>query len=198
LSIKNNIEMVRDELTSEEKFFEKSVITERFVKKYKNAIIGTVVAIVVVIGGNIAYDMNKESTVRAANEALNELQENSSNTQALSRLQSLSPDLYDVYSYSKAIADKDIGSLEKLKKSTAILIGDLAAYESAQSSNDTSKFDNYALKQDAIYKDLAQVQSAILLMNEGKNDKAHEKLLLISDSSSFAKVAKALLHYGVK
>ena len=198
MSIKNNIEMVRDELTSEEKFFEKSVITERFVKKYKNAIIGTVVAIVVVIGGNIAYDMNKESTVRAANEALNELQENSSNTQALSRLQSLSPDLYDVYSYSKAIADKDIGSLEKLKKSTAILIGDLAAYESAQSSNDTSKFDNYALKQDAIYKDLAQVQSAILLMNEGKNDKAHEKLLLISDSSSFAKVAKALLHYGVK
>ncbi|WP_455755808.1 hypothetical protein [Sulfurimonas sp.] len=198
MSIKNDIEMVRDELTSEEKFFEKSVMTERFVKKYKNLIIGTIITIVVVVGASVAYDINKESTINAANEALSELQVNSLNTQALSRLKSLSPDLHDAYSFSKAIANKDIEALQKLKKSSAMLIGDLATYESAQSSNDTSLFDSYALKQNAIYKDLAQVQSAILLMNEGKNDEAHQKLLLISDTSSFSKVAKALLHYGVK
>jgi len=198
LSIKNDISMVREELTSEEKFFEKSVITERFVKKYKNVIIGTVVAIVVIVGANIAYDMNKESTARAANEAFRELQSNASDVNALSRLKTLSPSLHDAYIYSKAIADKDIETLKKLNSSKATLISDLAAYESMQGSKDSSKFDSYALKQDSIYKDLAQVQSAILLMNEGKNDKAHEKLLLISDTSSFAKVAKALLHYGVK
>jgi hypothetical protein len=36
LSLKENINMVREELNSEEKFFEKAVITEKFVKKYKN------------------------------------------------------------------------------------------------------------------------------------------------------------------
>ena len=198
MSIKNDIEMVRDELTSEEKFFEKSVITERFVKKYKNVIIGSVVAIVILVVANIAYDMNKEATAVAANEALNELQLNASNADALSRLNSLSPSLHDAYIYSKAIADKDIEALKKLSNSKSILISDLASYESLQTSKNSSEFDNYALQQNAIYKDLAQIQSAIILINEGKSDKAHEKLLLISDNSSFAKVAKALLHYGVK
>ena len=46
MSLKDNIEMVKEELNSEEKFFERSVITERFVKKYKNAIIASVVVIV--------------------------------------------------------------------------------------------------------------------------------------------------------
>ena len=198
LSIKNDIEMVREELTSEEKFFEKSVITERFVKKYKNFIIGTVVAIVVVVGANIAYDINKESTIIAANEALVELNVDASNDKALSRLKSLSPALHDVFVYSKAIVEKDVKALEMLKDSNAQLVSDLATYELAQNSQDISKLDTYTLKQDSIYKDLAQIQSAILLMNEGKNDKAHEKLLLIDEASSLIKVAKALLHYGVK
>lgn len=190
--------MVREELTSEEKFFERSVITERFVKKYKSTIIGVVVAVVVVVGANIAYDINKESTVNAANEALSELNVNSSDENALSRLKSLSPDLYDVYIYSKAMANKDIKTLESLKDSKAVLVGDLVTYELAQNSQDISKLSGYALKQDSIYKDLAQVQSAILLINEGKSEKAHEKLVLIDDTSSLSKVAKALLHYGVK
>jgi hypothetical protein len=190
--------MVKEELTSEEKFFEKSVMTERFVKKYKNTITGVVIAVVLVVSANIAYDINKESTVIAANEAFNDIISDASNDKALSRLESLSPDLYDVYIYSKAIADKDVKALETLKDSKALLVGDLVAYELAQNSKDASKLTDYALKQDSIYKDLAQVQSAVLLMNDGKTDKAHEKLLLISDSSSLSKVAKALLHYGVK
>lgn len=63
MSLKNDIEMVREELNSEEKFFEKAVVTERFIKKYKNVIIGSIAAIVVVVGANIAYDMNKASQI---------------------------------------------------------------------------------------------------------------------------------------
>ena len=198
MSIKNDIEMVREELTSEEKFFEKSVITERFIKKYKNIIIGSVVAIIAVVGGNIAYDINYESNVTQANELLTKLNIDSSDKNALSQLKSLSPDLHDVFIYSKAVVNKDIKTLESLKSSKAVLVSDLATYESLQNVKDVSQFNIYALKQDAIYKDLAQVQSAILLINEGKSDKAHEKLLLISDTSSLSKVVKALLHYGVK
>jgi hypothetical protein len=190
--------MVREELTSEEKFFEKSVMTERFVKKYKKAIIATVASIVILVGANIAYEINNQATIEAANEALAELKTDSSNTDALNRLKSLSPDLYDVYVYSQAIVTKDTEMMKNLTSSNATLIADLAAYELAQSTKDVSKLNDYAMKQDAVYKDLAQIQSAVLLMNEGDTQKAHEKLLLISDTSSLSKVAKALLHYGVK
>ena len=195
MSIKNDIEMIKEELTSEEKFFEKSVITERFIKKYKNMLIGGVVAIVVFVGANIAYESNQESTALAANEALNELLVNGSDDQALLRLQALNPSLHDAYVYSQAIVNKDLESLQKLQDSESSVISDLATYESAQSIAD---LDAYALEQGSIYKDLAQVQSAIILINDGKIDNAHEKLLLISENSSLYQTAKALLHYGVK
>ncbi|MFT5661401.1 MAG: hypothetical protein ACI9TV_002047 [Sulfurimonas sp.] len=198
MSIKNDIEMVKEELTSEEKFFEKSVITERFVKKYKNILIAGVVVVVVAIASNIAYDVNKASTQVAANETLSELKADPSNVAALTRLESLSPALHDVFIYSKALIDKDMKTLESLKSSDVAPLSDLATYELAQSTKDVNALTTYALNQDAIYKDLAQVQAAIILMNEGNIDKAHLKLQTILDTSPLAKVAKALLHYGVK
>lgn len=198
MSIKNDIEMVKEELNSEEKFFEKAVMTERFVKKYKGLMIGSVVAVVFFVAGNIAYTVNKQNTLEATNNALSELQKNPANTMALDELKSLSPVLSDVWLYSQAVAKNDIGSLEKLKKSESPFIGDLASYEAAQNSSDISALETYAGKQDAIYRDLAQVQSAVKLINTQKIDEAHQKLSMISVDSPLSQVAKTLMHYGVK
>jgi hypothetical protein len=195
LSLKNNIDMVREELNSEEKFFEKAVMTERFVKKYKNVMIGSLIAIVVAVVANIAYDANEHSKITAANEALSELNLNAANPKALSDLKESSPNLYDVWTFSQTIANKDVAKLKELSSSKALLVADLAAYELA---NDAKSLNDYALKQNSIYRDLASVQSAIMLMNESKIDGAHEKLLKISEDSSLYKIAQALLHYGVK
>ncbi|MEA1983859.1 MAG: hypothetical protein U9N39_09975 [Campylobacterota bacterium] len=198
MSLKQDIEMVKDELTSEEKFFEKAVVTEKFVKKYKNIMIGSVVAIVLFVAGNIAYSINKQNTIEGANTSLAELQENPNNPATLARLQSLSPALSDVWNYSQAIVNRDVTALEKLQESNAQLVGDLAAYELAQNSNDVSQLDTYAQKKNAIYSDLARIQSAVLLMNEKKIDEAHTKLSMINVDSPMAQVANALMHYGVK
>jgi len=195
LSLKDNIEMVKEELNSEEKFFEKAVITEKFVKKYKNVMVGSLVAIVLVIGGNMAYEANKQSKIDAANEAFLQLSKDSKNSSAASQLKALSPNLYDVWILSRAIVNKDLASMKELKNSKALMVGDIATYELAQ---DSSSLDTYALKQDAIYKDLALVQSAVLLMNSNKIEKAHEELSKIGVQSPLAKIASALLHYGVK
>jgi len=192
LSLKTDIEMVKEELTSEEKFFEKAVVTEKFVKKYKNLMIGSVVA------GNIAYNANKQNTIDAANVALATLQSNPADTAALSQLQTLSPTLADVWSYSNAVVKQDIKTLEKLQNSKAIFVGDLASYSVAQNIATSEKLDAYASKKDAIYADLANVQNAVLLMNENKIDAAHKKLAMINLNSPLSQVAKALMHYGVK
>jgi hypothetical protein len=195
LSLKENIDMVKEELNSEEKFFEKAVITEKFVKKYKNTIIGTFVAVVLVVGANMAYEANKQSKIDAANKALSELNKDGKNSAAASQLKALSPDLYDVWIFSQAVISKDMTSMKELKNSKAIMVSDLASYELAQ---DAASLSSYASKQDAVYRDLALVQSAIILMNDNKIQKAHQELSKIGLQSPLSKVASALLHYGVK
>jgi len=198
LSLKNDLEMVKEELNSEEKFFEKAVITEKFVKKYKNLMIASVIVIVILVSANIAYDINKQNTKDAANVALLELMNDASNEAALARLESLSPTLRDVWVYSQAVAKRDSVALESVKNSKDVIIADLASYELAVESKDIATLDSYALKQNSIYKDLAQIQSAVLLIQSGKTSEAQQKLAMISIDSSLAQVAASLMHYGVK
>lgn len=198
MSLKTDIEMVKEELTSEEKFFEKAVVTEKFVKKYKNLMIAGVVAIVLFVVGNIAYTINKQNTIDSANVALAELQTNADNPATLARLETLSPSLSSVWLYSQAVANKDLASFEKLTSSKALLVGDLASYELAQNNKKREELDEYANNQDAIYADLARVQSAVILMNEKKLSEAHEILSMININSPLSQVAHALMHYGVQ
>lgn len=198
MSIKQDIDMVKQELNSEEKFFEKAVITEKFVKKYKNLMIGSAVAIVLFAGGNIAYEANKDSNIEDANVAMMTLSQDSTNSAAIAKLKSLSPALYDVWLYSQAMANKDMATLKELSKSKSALIGDLVSYELAQDSKDVIALSDYSSAQGAIYKDLALVQSAVFLINESKVEEARVKLVQISAGSSLSKIAQALLHYGIK
>jgi len=198
LSLKEDINLVKDELSSEEKFFEKAVVTEKFVKKYKKVIIGSVIAITVVVAGDLVYEWNKQQTIAEANIALMQLQNNPKDEAALAKLQTLSPVLYDVWRYSKAVVNQDVKTLESLEGSKALLIGDLSTYEAAQTTQDKEKLLAYTQKQGAIYRDLAQVEIAIIDISNNKIDEAHTKLAMISENSPLSNIAKALMHYGVK
>lgn len=190
--------MVKEELNSEEKFFEKAVVTERFVKKYKKPLIGSVVAIVLIVAADIGYNINKQNTVDAANATLQELQKDASNSAALTRLESLAPELHDLWIYSQAVANQSVQEFEKVADSKALLVGDMAKYEAAELKNDKKLLEKYAKQENAVYKDLAIVQLAIIAMNENKIDDAHANLSMISSQSPMYNVAKSLMHYGVK
>ncbi len=198
MSLKENMSMVKEELNSEEKFFEKAVITEKFVKKYKNIMIGLVVAVIVVVVANVVLEANKNSEVKEANQLLATLKANSKDENAKTQLSHLSPNLYDVWSFSQAIVHKDIETLKKLQSSKANLIGDLASYEVASQSGNVDKLNDYSMRQGAIYKDLALVQSAIIFLDKNELDKAHQKLKQVSATSPLSKIVLALSHYGVK
>lgn len=195
LSLKDNISMVKEELNSEEKFFEKAVMTEKFVKKYKKIMIASVVVVSLVVGANLAYDANESSKISAANETLFKLQKDSKNLEALNELKTLSPELYDVWTFSQAVANKDLEALKSLSGSKTLIVSDLVKYELA---TDSASLENYASKQDAIFKDLALVQSAVIFLNENKIEEARNKLSMVSKDSSLNKLVAALMHYGIK
>jgi len=198
LSLKENMEMVKEELNSEEKFFEKAVMTEKFVKKYKKVIIGSIVAIVVIVAADIGYTINEQNRVESANETLALLEKNPNDTAALARLKNLSPQLHDVWVYSQAIVQQNAKKLQELRSTKALVINDTSVYESAQLSADTQGLENYAHNENAIYKDLAYVLDAVLLLEDKKIAQAHEKLAMVALNSPLADVANALMHYGVK
>lgn len=187
--------MVKEELTSEEKLFEKSVITERFLKKNKNTIIATIVFIILAVSANIAYEANIESTAVSANESLATLLHDDTNTQALADLKDQSTSLHDLYLYSKAVVQQDKQSLQSLKSSKEMLISELAEYESLTTLEELQA---YTMKKGAIYKDLAQIRMAIIHINKGEIENAHENLRFIDQNSPLINVAQLLLHYGVK
>ena len=196
--MKENVEFIKEELSSEEKFFEKAVQTERFFKKYKKSIIAVVALIVIVAFGNTIYKIKEQNRIEEANAQLAILTENPSDIQAQNKLKELSPKLYAAWSFAQAIVTNDTKKLNELKNSDLLVINDISAYEVAARSADQKGLDAYTLRQQAIYKDLALVESAVLYMNKNETAKAKEKLAMISENSPLKGVAAILSHYGVK
>jgi len=197
VSLKENIEMVKDELNSEEQFFEKAVQTERFVKKYKKPLISLVAAAILAIGVSSAYSLKVQNDTDAANTALNVLMVDASDAKAKETLKSINPKLFDVWSLSQALKSKDKEALRALESSKALVVADLAEYELAALENDKSKLQSYAQKSDALYKDLALIEAAVLMMESGEKKEAQAQLNMIDINSPVYELAQSLAHYGV-
>ncbi|PHR58946.1 MAG: hypothetical protein COA44_02025 [Arcobacter sp.] len=198
VSLKENIEMVKEELNQEEKLFESAVKTERFVKKYKMPLIGIVSTIFVILVGNSVYQASLASAQTASNEAYIELLKDPSDTKAAGILEDNNPSLFDAWKLQTALTNNDIEVLESLRSSSSPIVADLASYESAALKKDMAALNEYALNQEAVLKDLAILNEAVLLMQEGKTQEAQERLKMIDKKSSLQKIVTLLQHYGVK
>ena len=190
--------MVKDELNSEEQFFEKAVQTERFVKKYKKPLIGIVAATVIAVAIGSIYDITQQNKIDASNAALNVLMVDAGNKEAQTQLKSLNPKLYDVWSLSQALKTKNADALRDLKTSKALVVSDLAEYELAAIDEDETALESYAQRNGALLKDLAQLEAAVILMNKGDKEAARAKLSMIDINSPVYQLSQSLAHYGVK
>jgi len=198
LSLKENIEMVKEELNQEEKMFENAVKTERFVKKYKMPLIGAIVAVIVVIVGNALYKANVMAKVEASNGAYLALLASPTDADARQVLKENNTALFDAWKLQVAMKNTDEKTLASLKASKNEVVADLATYELATIKKDKAALNAYAQKSGAVLKDMALLNEAVLLMKEDKIEEAHARLALIDEKSSLKNTAKMLQHYGVK
>lgn len=198
MSLKENIEMVKNELNTEEQFFEKAVQTERFVKKYKKPLIGIVTAAILAIVAGSAYDIMTQNRIDQSNAAFNVLMSNADDMAAQEQLKSLNPELFDVWSLSQALKKRDQDALRTLQSSKALVVSDLATYELSAIQEDESGLERYTEKSGALLKDLALIETAVLLMDKGDKASAKAKLSMIDINSPVYQLAQTLAHYGVK
>ena len=102
MSIKENVDYIKEELSSQEKFLENFVKGERFYKKYKTLIFAFI-AIVILGGIGLVIKNNiDESNKLKANIAFNKVLENSTDTQALEELKNTNEKLYEVALFLQA------------------------------------------------------------------------------------------------
>lgn len=198
MSLKENMQMVKEELSAEERMFESAVRTETFLKKYKKQLIAAIVVIIAAIAVNYWFEYQESQTKAEVNTLFNTLSKDPSNQEALTKLKTLKPNLYQLLMLAQASETNDTATLQTLQSAQAMGVADIAQYESAVIAKDETKLASYSLRQDAFYREFAILESALLLIKRGNIKEAHKKLELIASDSELYKIARILKHYKAK
>ena len=190
MSIKDDVNYIKNELSSEEKFLESFVKTERFFKKYKKLIFGLI--ILAIVGSVVFLVKTKldEKNLYEANIALSNFLENG-NQNSLDQLKEKNRDLYEIALYLDAkneFKNADI-NLKYLKE--------LLDFQVALLNSNQSELDLVSKKADFLLKDYAIFNQALILVNNQKYAEAREILGKISQDSRAFELATLLKHYLV-
>lgn len=191
MSLKENIDYVKDELNSEEKFLEGSIKVERFYKKYKAIIIGAVVLIVTAtVGIYITKDIQEKNKIEA-NIAFNKILENPTDNAAIAVLKEKNIQLFQIASYLK---DSKEGKTSDIQVK---YLKELSDYKKALNTQDINKLNTISMQNDFLLKEFAIFNKALLQVNEGKFKDAKATLKLIPNNSKVIDLVNVLNHYLV-
>jgi hypothetical protein len=190
VSLKDDVKYVKEELSSDEKLLESAFRLERLYKKYRYLIWGIGVALLLGIGGKLAYDSYHAYRLERANTALLTLEKNPGDKAALEALRSNNPRLYALYRYARAVETQKPGELKEVTASGDPILQDLARYHEAVLADKAGE--------SRYYPDLSKVEKAYLALKAGKKEEARQALALIGENSPVAGIARLLRHATLK
>lgn len=189
MSLKDNVDYVKSEISREEKFLEGTVKAERFFKKYKTLLIAASALIVVAFIAIGTSNYFKEENKKVINIAFNTLLKNPNDKDALAILEDKSSKLYNVALYIQSKKENKNLSID-LK-----YIKELSAYKTAINNKDLTSLNNVSMKNDFLLKEFAIFNKAIIQAENGKYKEAKTTLKLIPNTSSVNDLVKVLNHY---
>lgn len=186
MSLKENVDYIKEELSSEEKFLESSFKAEKFYKKYKY-IIFTVAGLALaffIISSITQYQNDK--TKKEANIAYENIMENPEDTASLEQLKTLNTTLYEIAMY-KIKDSKENLDVEFLK--------DIQTYQKAVSSDDLVALNTLIASQNFLLKDFASVNKALIHIKKQEYTKAKTAIKAIGDNSSVKQIVTMIEHF---
>lgn len=189
MSLKENVDFVKQELNSEEKFLEGFVKVERFYKKYKTLILGLIaIVIIAAIGLTVKNAMDEKNKIEA-NLAFEKVLNNPEDKEALIALQNSNKKLYDIAQF---VIAKEKGTTVQID---VPFLKELSEYEMALKEKNIDKLNSVSMENNFLLKEFAIFNKALLLANEGKYEEAKTALNLIPDTSKAKDLANLLNHY---
>lgn len=190
MNIQDNVNYVKKELSGDEKVLESVLKAETLYNKHKRKVWALLALLLLLFAGKETISAIHNAKLQSANEAFLLLKKDPKNSEALERLRSKNPALFELYSYREAIESKDAKKLDELAGSKNPLIADISRYSSrvlASKSSDS-----------VYYKEMSLIEDAYIALKAGKREEAKAKLELIDTRSPVAQVAELLKHYTIK
>lgn len=192
MSIKNNFDYIKNEISSDGQLLENTLKLEIFYKKYKYIIWAI---LVVVVFGGISYQLYSyynEKNIQKYSEVYSKLSNDASNTSLQDELKRGNPKLYDLFMLQQALKDGNINQFMEIKDSKSNVVSSIASYHIGSFERDISvlkNVDKYTIG------DLSKLQQAYILINENKINDAKIILGEISKDSNLDDFASLLSHY---
>lgn len=194
MALKDNLNAVKEELSTEEQFLESVIKVESFYKKNKKIIISLLAAAAAALLSYFVYSYMQISNLKSSNQAYLTLLKNPNDKNAIDALKSNNAPLYNLYLFQNAVKSNNPQELEKIKgQMTDPILKDLANYQDIALSN--GSFSNYAMGQNALLKNLAIIEEGYKLLKEGKKAEAEQKFSQIPAGSSLQGIVDSLSHY---
>lgn len=193
MGLKENIQVVKKEISTEEQFLEGMIKSERFFKRNKKYIFSAVALIVLGVSGYTIDTLMTEKRLKASNEAYTMLLKDANNTSAQETLKQKNPKLYMMFLFETALLKGDVEALKEvaLSKENPI-VADVAAYQ-------LSQLDLNSTLKGELMSGMVLLQEGYALLKEKKVDEARLKFAQIDANSPLKQIAKNLEHYqGLK
>ncbi len=191
MSLKENVNYVKDEISSEEKFLEGFVKTERFYKKYKMLIIAAVIIVVVGLIGFYTTKYFQGQNKLEANIAFNKFLDNPKDSAAMATLKEKNQQLFQIAEYINATKEgKNTDVQVKYLK-------DLTQYQKALAAKNTNELNTVSMQNDFLLKEFAIFNKALIQTEQGKFEDAKATLKLIPADSKVNDLVNVLKHYLV-
>lgn len=190
MSIKDDVNYVKKELSSDEKVLEGAFKIETLYRKHKFKMWAVVVAILVYFGGSAIKKEMHESQLKVANEAFLTLQSKPTDAKAFKTLKENNPALLELFFYAQAAKNRDAKTLTTLITSKNAVISDASKY--------TASVLNRKPVDSILYNDLALFEQAYLAIGAGDVKKARNRLDLIDERSPLAMISQFLKHSMIK
>jgi len=191
VSIKDDLNAVKEELNAQEEMLKNVIHIERFYKKYKGYIIGASVIVVVGFFGWVAKNQIAANTLTQTNVILYQLKSDKNNQTLLSELELKNPKLYHFYMLQEMIKDKKYDEATAHAKTLDPFIQDMVAYQVASASQNIQTLNHYSGDLD----ELALLESGYLSLKENNFEEAKKTLSKLAITSPLNGYAQALLHY---
>ncbi len=185
MSLKENVDYIKEEISTQESFIEKFFKVEQFYKKYKLVLIGSVVVIIFAsISVSISSYYTEQNLIKD-NKAFNVILTDKTNTTALEHLKENNQKLYNLALY-----------VNNKEQSTEIeFLKELTIYAKAIQSNSIDELSSISQNQKFLLKDFAIFNKALLQALNGSYQDAKESLKLIPVDSSVTQLANILTHH---
>lgn len=189
MSLKENIDYVKEELSAEEKFLEGTIKAENFFKKNKFLIIASILVVVGLVVGISVKKSLDESKKLEANIAFNKILENPKDTDALKTLKNSNPKLYEIAEYLNAKKEGEV------KKVDIDYLNSLSKYLLALKNNSGDELNTLSMNNKFLLKEFALFNRALILTKNGKFEEAKNVLKMIPTDSRVNELANLLNHH---